>query len=91
MNSPILAQTVQKSSIEIYPNMGISRKTQKQRVLERLQKGERLSVRKIHTEMWINSPTKVISDLRKDGHEIHDKKVKTAHSHYLVYWMGDKE
>lgn len=91
MNSPIVAQTVQKSSIEIYPNMGISRKTQKQRVLERLQKGERLTVRQIINEMWINSPTKVISDLRKAGHEIHDKKVKTAHSHYLVYWMGDKE
>lgn len=90
MNSPILAQTVQKSSIEIYPNVDTSGKTQKQRVLERLQNGERLSVRKIHTEMWINSPTKVLSNLRKDGHEIRKCRIETmAGSHFYIYFMGE--
>lgn len=78
MNNPIVAEATQKAS-----------KTQKQRVLERLQNGERLSVRKIHTEMWINSPTKVISDLRKDGHHINRCRVETLNSHFYIYFMGE--
>lgn len=65
-------------------------KTQKQRVLERLQNGERLTVRKIHVDMWINSPTKVLSDLRKDGHEIRKCKVGTmTDNHFYIYFMGE--
>lgn len=79
MNNPIVAEATQKAS-----------KTQKERVLERLQNGERLSVRKIHTEMWINSPTKVLSDLRKDGHEIRKCRIETmAGSHFYIYFMGE--
>lgn len=64
-------------------------KTQKERVLERLQAGDVLSVRQIHVEMWINSPTKVMSDLRK----IHGDKIKvhnkTDKRNYVLYeWVG---
>lgn len=78
MNNPIVAEATQKAS-----------KTQKERVLERLQNGECLSVRQIINEMWINSPTKVVSDLCKDGYDIKKRKVKTNHSHYIVYHMGE--
>lgn len=79
MNSDILPKNKHK----------VNTKTQKERVLERLQNGEPLSVRKIHVEMWINSPTKVLSDLCKDGHEIKHERVDTLNSYFNIYYMGD--
>lgn len=76
MNKPIVTEPKAK------------RKSRKQRVLERLQAGEKLTVRQITMEMWINSPTKVISDLRAESHQIKDYEVKTADSFYKVYYLG---
>lgn len=64
-------------------------KSQRQRVLERFQAGEKLTVRKIFNEMKINSPTKVISDLRAKGYNIKDYEVQTEHSFYKVYYLGE--
>lgn len=75
---------VQKTSKKI-------KKSKQQILLERLQSGERLTVRKIQQQMWINSPTKAISLLRADGHLIEDIIVKTKNSHYKEYFMNIKE
>lgn len=77
------------NSILSKPKKKVNTKTQKERVLERLQNGEPLSVRKIHVEMWIDSPTKVLSDLCKDGHEIKNKRVDTLNSYFNIYYMGE--
>lgn len=58
--------------------------SQKERVLEELGKRD-LSVREILTEMWINSPTKVISDLRKEGNNIIDAAPKG--SRFPIYHL----
>lgn len=67
------------------------KQTKKQKLLQRFLNGERLTVRKIQQQMWINSPTKAISLLRADGHLIEDIIVKTKNSHYKEYFMNIKE
>lgn len=75
MTESILAQVVEK--------------TQHEKVLERLKNGEHLSVRKIQQKLWINSPTKVISDLRAKGYKIDDYYIKTGKTRYKVYYMEE--
>lgn len=71
---------VQKTSKKI-------KKSKQQILLERLQSGERLTVRKIQQQMWINSPTKAISLLRAEGHKIQDVTIKTKNSRYKEYFI----
>lgn len=50
---------------------GKEMKNQELVVLNEL-KNRDLTVREIVTSLWINSPTKIISNLRKQGHNIKD-------------------
>ena len=61
------------------------KQSQKDRVLDLLREGRTLTVRGIFNELLINSPTKVLSDLRRDGHDIEDVTVKSQGAEYKAY------
>ena len=64
--------------------------TIKHRVLKHLQKQGNISPREIYLDYHAGSPTKVISDLRKDGHIIISvsKKHPTTGQRYVRYHMS---
>ena len=60
--------------------------TQKDKVLLYLRQHQFAGVRQIMNDCYINSPTKVISDLRRDGHKIADEQRTTeTGAKYKVY------
>ena len=69
----------------------IPKSSKKDKLLQRFLSGERLTVRTIQQQMWINSPTKMISDLRAEGHRIQDITIKTKNSRYKEYFITAKE
>lgn len=66
----------------------IPKQTKKDKLLQRFLNGERLTVRTIQQQMWINSPTKMISDLRAEGHCISCIWIETENSRYKEYFLG---
>ena len=64
--------------------------TIKAQVLKHLQKQGNISPREIYLDYHAGSPTKVISDLRKAGHNIVSvtKKHPTTGQRYVRYFMG---
>lgn len=46
-----------------------------------------ISVREAIVDLWINSPTKVISDMRKKGIPIKDKTVQKNGRPHKVYFL----
>lgn len=66
----------------------IPKQTKKDKLLQRFLSGERLTVRTIQQQMWINSPTKMISDLRAEGYDIQFAWLKSKNSRYKEYFLG---
>ena len=61
--------------------------SQGDRILKRLKKGERLTVRGIFIDMNINSPTKRLSELEKQGHPIGKEVVYRNNTHFKEYFL----
>lgn len=71
-------------------------KTQEQVILDLLRYYPTITVQLIQHKAAINSPRKVISDLRKKGYKIHDRMLYhlDAFGHvtkYKEYWLEENE
>lgn len=65
----------------------VSYTTQRQKVLEALQDGIKLSSRDAVVNYGIQDLPKRISELRREGYEIQKTTVWRNRTHWNVYWM----
>jgi hypothetical protein len=63
--------------------------TQKQRLLTSLQAGREFTAKEIKSMFKIGSPTKVVSELRRDGYAVYlNKRVDTVGRETMQYRLG---
>mgnify|MGYP003301691016 FL=1 len=71
-------------------------KTQEQVILDLLRNTPVITVQYIQHKAAINSPRKVISDLRRKGYKIHDRMISHLDAYgtvkrYKEYWLEENE
>lgn len=74
----------------------MNKPTQEQILLDIFRNSQIVTVQLIQHKAWINSPRKVISDLRKKGYKIHSRRVTHLDQygtvvHYNEYWLEENE